>query len=229
MTSVSPAIEEADPATPIAEAVEPRLVSETGVAARIATTITPVLEERGFRLVRVMVSGLDGGTVQVMAERPDGSMPIDDCETLSRTLSPLLDAADPIDHAYHLEVSSPGLDRPLVRRSDFARHIGAVLKVELTMPLEGRRRFRGALLGIEGDSARLAADFDPDNPVLLRFDDMADARLVVTDELIAASLRRGKSQLRATRRPGHAPSSRRGAPNSGRTSRPAPTPGITEE
>ncbi len=79
MTSVSSATEEADPATPTAEAVEPRLVSETGVAARIATTITPVLEERGFRLVRVKVSGLDGGTVQVMAERPDGSMPIEDC------------------------------------------------------------------------------------------------------------------------------------------------------
>jgi ribosome maturation factor RimP len=181
---------------------EPRLVAETGIAARVAAVVAPVLDGLGFRLVRAKVSGLDGCTVQIMAERPDGSMPIEDCEAVSRALSPVLDIADPIDHAYRLEISSPGLDRPLARRSDFERHVGAVVKVELATAMDGRRRFRGVLLGIEGDAARLRTEPDLDGAVLLRFDDMADARLVVTDELIAASLRRGKSEQRAARRAG---------------------------
>jgi ribosome maturation factor RimP len=96
--------------------------------------------------------------VQIMAERPDGTMNIDDCETLSRALSPVLDVADPIERAYRLEISSPGLDRPLVRRSDFDRHVGSTIKVEMTIAVEGRRRFRGSLVGTEGDSARLCDD-----------------------------------------------------------------------
>jgi ribosome maturation factor RimP len=185
-----------------AAVAEPRLVTETGIAARVAAVVAPVLGGLGFRLVRAKVSGLDGCTVQIMAERPDGSMPIEDCEAVSRALSPVLDIADPIDHAYRLEISSPGLDRPLVRRSDFERHAGAVVKVELATAMDGRRRFRGVLLGIEGDAVRLRPEPDLEGAVLLRFDDMADARLVVTDELIAASLRRGKSEQRAARRGG---------------------------
>jgi ribosome maturation factor RimP len=180
---------------------EPRLVAETGVASRVAAIVAPVLMALGFRLVRVKVSGLDGCTVQVMAERPDGSMAIEECETVSRALSPVLDVADPIDQAYRLEISSPGLDRPLARRSDFERHIGQVVKVELTVALEGRRRFRGVLAGVEGDAARLRIEDDADDAaeVLLRFDDMADAKLVLTDDLIAAALRRGKSEDGAAR------------------------------
>jgi ribosome maturation factor RimP len=143
-----------------------------------------------------------------MAERPDGSMQIDDCEAISRALSPVLDVADPIDRAYRLEISSPGLDRPLVRRSDFERHAGQQVKIELEVALEGRKRFRGLLLGVEGAGARIRSDDAKDGAAefVLPFDDMADAKLVLTDELIAASLRRGKSEVRAARR-GRAPPS----------------------
>jgi ribosome maturation factor RimP len=105
-------------------AAEPRLIAEPGLSARVAAVVEPVLEGLGYRLVRVHVSGADGCTVQVMAERPDGTMTIEDCEVASRALSPVLDVADPVDRAYRLELSSPGLDRPLVRRSDFERYAG---------------------------------------------------------------------------------------------------------
>jgi ribosome maturation factor RimP len=181
---------------------EPRLVAETGVASRVAAVAAPVLADLGFWLVRVAVSGLDGCTVQVMAERPDGSMGIEECEAISRALSPVLDVADPIERAYRLEISSPGIDRPLVRRSDFERHAGQVVKVELATAVAGRRRFRGVLAGIEGEAVRLRLDNGPDGEttVLLPVDDIAEARVVLTDDLIAASLRRGKSAARAGRR-----------------------------
>jgi len=140
-TDAIPAVD-AGPIDPSALA-EPRLIAETGLAARVAAVVSPVLEGLGFRLVRVKISGLDGCTVQIMAERPDGSMSIEECEAVSRALSPVLDVADPIDRAYRLEISSPGLDRPLMRRSDFQRHIGNVVKIELAVALNGRRRFRG--------------------------------------------------------------------------------------
>src|ERR1700729_4384302 len=125
---------------------EPRVIADTGVAARVATICAPILLELGFRVVRVRVSANAGCTVQVMAERPDGSMSIEECETASRALSPVLDAADPIDRAYQLEMSSPGLDRPLVRRSDFERHAGAEVKIELAVAAaDGRPGFRGGL------------------------------------------------------------------------------------
>ena len=129
---------------------EPRLIVEQGIAARVAAVAEPVLLGIGYRLVRVRVSGLDGCTVQIMAERPDGAMAVEDCESVSRALSPVLDVADPIDRAYRLEVSSPGMDRPLVRRSDFERFAGHEVKIELSAPLAGRRRFRGLLSGMEG-------------------------------------------------------------------------------
>jgi len=174
---------------------EPRLIAETGVASRIAAMVAPVLTDLGFRLVRVRISGLDGCTVQIMAERPDGTMAIEECEAVSRAISPVLDVADPIDRAYRLEISSPGLDRPLVRRSDFERHIGEVVKVELAAALEGRRRYRGNLVAVDDVAARIRLEGGPEGAtdVPLRFDDMADARLVLTDDLIAAALRRGKS------------------------------------
>src|SRR6185369_15082717 len=134
---------------------EPRLIVEQGIAARVAALAGPVLSGLGYRLVRVRVSGTSGITVQIMAERPDGSMAIEDCEAASRALSPVFDAEDPIDREYRLEISSPGIDRPLVRRSDFARYAGHEAKVEMAVAQDGRKRFRGILLGNEGDSARL--------------------------------------------------------------------------
>lgn len=175
---------------------EPRLIAEQGIAARVATIAEPVLEGLGYRLVRVRVSGLAGCTVQIMAERPDGTMTIEGCETVSRALSPVLDVEDPIDRAYRLEISSPGIDRPLVRRSDFARYAGHVVKVEMLVPIEGRRRFRGVLLGVEGDAARIRRDdatAGMEADILLPIADMAEARLVLTDALVAESLKRGKA------------------------------------
>jgi len=181
------------------ETSEPRLIVEQGVAARVATIAEPVLLGIGYRLVRVRISGLDGCTVQIMAERPDGTMTVADCETVSRALSPVLDVADPIDRAYRLEVSSPGMDRPLVRRSDFERFAGHQLKVELAVAIDGRRRFRGLLLGVEGEAARIRRDDAAPgeaSEVLLPIEDMAEAKLLLTDALIAESLRRGKETRR---------------------------------
>src|SRR6187549_3353007 len=112
---------------------EPRLITEQGVAARVAAIATPVLTGMGYRLVRVRISGTSGCTVQIMAERPDGSMLIEDCEAASRALSPVFDVEDPIDREYRLEVSSPGIDRPLVRRSDFERYAGHEAKIEMAL------------------------------------------------------------------------------------------------
>ena len=174
---------------------EPRLIIEQGVAARVAALATPVLTGLGYRLVRVRVSGTSGCTVQIMAERPDGGMAIEDCEAASRALSPVFDVEDPIDREYRLEISSPGIDRPLVRRSDFERHAGHEMKVEMAVAREGRKRFRGVLLGVEGEAARLrrkdAAEGE-ETDVLLPIADMAEARLVLTDALIRKSLRRDK-------------------------------------
>ena len=167
---------------------EPRLIVEQGMAARVAAIATPVLTGLGYRLVRVRVSGTSGCTVQIMAERPDGTMVIEDCEAASRALSPVFDVEDPIDSEYRLEVSSPGIDRPLVRRSDFERYAGHEMKVEMAVALEGRKRFRGVLLGVEGEAARLrrkdAAEGEAAD-VLLPIADMAEARLVLTDALVA--------------------------------------------
>jgi len=183
------------------DAGEPRLIVEPGLAARVAAIAEPVLHDLGYRLVRVRISGMTGCTVQVMAERPDGTMTIDDCEAVSRVLSPVLDVADPVDRAYRLEISSPGIDRPLVRRSDFDRHAGHLAKIEMEIPVAGRKRFRGVLLGTDGDLARLRCDDLPSdaNEIALPIADMADARLVLTDALVTESLKRGKAAEREAR------------------------------
>src|SRR6266702_4907772 len=182
---------------------EPRLVVEPGVAARVSAVAGPVLEGMGYRLVRIRISGEAGCTVQIMAERPDGTMQIEDCEAISRALSPVLDITDPIDRAYRLEISSPGIDRPLVRRSDFERYAGHLVKIEMAVAHQGRKRFRGTLNGVEGDAIRLHRDdirADEDADVLLVMEDIAEARLVLTDEMIAESMRRGKAAERELRR-----------------------------
>src|SRR3979490_1541744 len=135
-----------------------------------------------------------------MAERPDGSMQIEDCEAISRALSPVLDIADPIDRAYRVEGCAPGIDRPLVRRSDFERYAGHLVKIEMAVAHQGRKRFRGTLAGVEGEAVRLHRDdtrAGEDADVLLVMEDIADARLVLTDELIAESMRRGQAAERA--------------------------------
>src|SRR5947207_874160 len=178
---------------------EPRLVVEPGAAARVSAVAGPVLQGMGYRLVRIKISGEAGCTVQIMAERPDGTMQIEDCEAISRALSPVLDVADPIDRAYRLEISSPGIDRPLVRRSDFERFSGHLVKIEMAVAHQGRKRFRGTLEDIEGDAVRLRRDdarTGEDAEVMLVMEDIADARLVLTDELIAESMRRGKAAER---------------------------------
>jgi ribosome maturation factor RimP len=181
---------------------EPRLILDSGLAARVAAIAEPVLEGLELRLVRVRVSGLDGCTVQIMAERPDGSMSIEDCEAATRALSPVLDVADPIERAYRLEISSPGLDRPLVRKSDFDRHAGHLVRIEMEVPVNGRKRFRGILNGTQGDAARLTRDDaapGEEAEVLLAIGDMSEAKLVLTDELVTQALRREKAAEREMR------------------------------
>src|ERR1700736_6656902 len=177
--------------TTASERSEPRLIPETGLAARVAAVAEPVLASLGFRIVRVRISAMSGMTVQIMAERPDGAMSIGDCEGASRALSPVLDVEDVIDRAYRLEISSPGIDRPLVRRSDFERFAGHVVKVEMAVPVDGRKRFRGVLLGAHGEAARIGGeDGKPDQPseFLLPIGDMAEAKLVLTDALVTEAL-----------------------------------------
>ena len=181
-----------------------RFLRETGVAADIAAIVEPVLEDLGFRLVRVKVQG--GGTadriVQLMTERPDGSITIDDCEAISKSISPVLDVADPISGTYRLEISSPGIDRPLVRPSDFEDWSGHEARIELTEPVGGRKRFKGVLEGFEDGEVRIQADTGEHGiqhfglPVHL----ISDAKLVLTDELIREALARAKE--RHSTRPG---------------------------
>src|ERR1700728_388439 len=174
---------------------EPRLITEPGRAARVAALVEPVLAALGYRLVRIRISAFAGCTVQIMADRPDGALAIEDCEAVSRALSPVLDVADPIETAYRLEISSPGIDRPLVRRSDFDRYAGHVAHIETNVLIDGRKRFRGLLLGAEGDNnVRIRMnDATPDSTdVLLPINDMMEAKLVLTDELIADALRRSR-------------------------------------
>ena len=182
---------------------EPRLVIEPGAAARVSAIAGPVLQGMGYRLVRIKISGELGCTVQIMAERPDGTMLVEDCEAISHALSPVLDVADPIERAYRLEVSSPGIDRPLVRRTDFERYEGYLVKIEMAVPVGGRKRFRGLLGAIEGDVVLLEREGarDGEDPITrLPLDDISSANLVLTDELIAESMRRGKQAERDMKR-----------------------------
>ena len=137
----------ADSTSAQSAAHEERLIRESGMDARVAALIEPVLGVAGFRLVRVRSSAQQGMTLQIMAERQDGTMTIEDCEEVSRLVSPLLDVEDVVAQAYHLEVSSPGIDRPLVRPADFEAWAGHEAKIEMAVPVAGRKRFRGALEG----------------------------------------------------------------------------------
>jgi ribosome maturation factor RimP len=177
---------------------EARFISETGVAAEIAALIEPALNDMGFRLVRVTVSKRDGTTVQIMAERPDGTITVEDCADISRNLSPLLDAHDPVTGHYALEISSPGIDRLLVRTSDFEVWAGHEAKVETKELVAGRKRFRGTIQGLDGSEVRIEVSPDQGGPEMrLPIDIIAEARLVLTDELIRETLRRAKKAKKA--------------------------------
>ncbi len=209
MAELTP-LEVADAATPLDE---PRLIEDAGSAMRIGRIAGPVLRDLGLRLVRVKISAAGGATVQIMAERPDGTMTIDDCERASEALSPVFDAEDIMTQAYRLELSSPGIDRPLVRLSDFERAAGHEAKMEMATPVNGRKRFRGRIeavcLGPDGPSVRLVvADDRSETAFDLPVAAMGEARLVLTEDLIRAALRREKAALKeAKRRPGAEPKS----------------------
>lgn len=167
----------------------PSLLAKTPMDRRIAEIVRPTVEGAGLELVRVRVMGGDTLTLQVMAERPDGTMEIEDCASLSRQLSALLDVEDPIDREYNLEVSSPGIDRPLTRLEDFETYAGHEAKLETAELINGRRRYKGPLLGLEDGRIRIRVETAGD--VTLDFEDLSDAKLVLTDALIEESLRRG--------------------------------------
>ena len=168
-----------------------RFTRETGAAREVADLAEPLLEELGFRLVRVKVSGRDGGTVQVMAERPVGQMTIEDCAQISRKLSSLLDALDPMPGGYQLEVSTPGIDRPLVRPSDFASFTGHEAKVELKELVDGRKRFKGRIEGVAKDEALLRIDLpgsEEPQVIGIPFSLISEAKLVADQAGFRADL-----------------------------------------
>lgn len=187
-----------------------RFLMETGVAAEVAALAEPVLEEFGLRLVRVLMSGRDGGTVQIMIDRAGSDVTVEDCADASRAISPLLDAHDPIPGRYHLEVSSPGIDRPLVRPSDFDEWAGHEAKLELREPVDGRKRFRGVIDGYDAaaDELRLIVTLEgKSEPDILGFRAamIESAKLVMTDALMAASqARRTVSEDNGSDAPGGA-------------------------
>lgn len=164
------------------------MVAKAPIDQRLARIVKPTVEGMGFALVRLRLMGGKRATLQIMAERPDGTMEVDDCAELSRAVSAVLDVEDPIEREYTLEVSSPGIDRPLTRLEDFDRWEGFEAKLETEEAIEGRKRFKGILAGVEGTEVLIEID---QGTIGLEFDWLADAKLVLTDDLVTESLRRG--------------------------------------
>ena len=165
------------------------LIAKTAIDRRLAEIITPVIEDLGFELVRVRLQGGKTATLQIMADRPEGGINVDDCGDISVAVSATLDVEDPIEEAYHLEVSSPGIDRPLTRLKDFETFEGYEAKLETNQPIDGRKRFKGELAGVEGDEVLINIE---EGTIGLNFDWLSDAKLVLTDELIKEMLRQKK-------------------------------------
>ena len=166
---------------------EKRYIKETGLEARVSRIVEPVANSLGFSLVRVKITQENGMTLQIMAEDENGRFTIVNCETLSKDLSPVLDVEDPIDREYHLEVSSPGIDRPLVRKRDFAAYIGHDVKIELSDMINGRKRFRGFIKAVDDEAVTITlpdapGGTDPDHRLL--FTTIGEAKLVMTDALM---------------------------------------------
>ena len=180
-----------------------RIVRESGIDARVAAIVQPVLRGMGFRLVRARLMGQNGLTLQIMAEREDGTMSVEDCEEVSRAISPALDMEDPIEKAYHLEVSSPGIDRPLVRKSDFSAHVGHEAKIETSVLVGDRKRFRGRIAeagpdDVVLDSSRPAYGAEPS--VRIPYGSISEARLVLTDDLVRDALSRDNKARKEARK-----------------------------
>ena len=167
------------------------LIAKATIDRRLAEIITPVIEDLGFELVRVRyMAGTKQKTVQIMAEKPEGGIEVDDCAKISTAISAVMDVEDPIEDEYALEVSSPGIDRPLTRLKDFDVWQGYEAKIETTEMIDGRRRFKGELAGVEGDEVLITIE---EGTIGLHFDWLSDAKLVLTDELIREMLRQRKA------------------------------------
>lgn len=180
------------------EQTQPRAIKEEGQEARIAAIVEPEIEALGFRLVRVKLLGQNGLTLQIMAERDDGTMSVEDCEAVSKTLSPVLDIEEPISGAYNLEISSPGIDRPMVRLSDFVSWCGHVAKMETRYLVNNRKRYKGIILGVDGETINFRYEEDGTiNEFSLNIHDIANARLVMSDDLIREALQRDKALRKA--------------------------------
>jgi len=174
---------------------EPRIIVETGLDLRVAEIIEPVIGSMDYRLVRVRLLNQNGLTLQVMAERNDGTMTVVDCETISTAISPVLDVEDPVDKAYHLEVSSPGIDRPMVRKSDFARWQGHIVKCETSIMIDNRKRFRGKIVETNDEGFTIERDqvaYGEAPSVTIPFTALSEAKLILTDDLIRDALRADK-------------------------------------
>ena len=166
------------------------LIAKTAIDRRLAEIVTPAIEGLGFELVRIRLMGGLTKTLQVMADRPEGGIDVDDCGKISTAVSAVLDVEDPIEEAYHLEVSSPGIDRPLTRLKDFDLWDGYEARIETSEMIEGRKRFKGFLRGTEGDEVLIEIE---EGTIGLKFDWLADAKLILTDELITEMLRQKKA------------------------------------
>ncbi|WP_027165901.1 ribosome maturation factor RimP [Mesorhizobium sp. WSM3224] len=203
--------------TAAASEADDRIIRESGIDARIALIVQPVLKAIGFRLVRVHLTGQNGLTLQIMAEREDGTMTVEDCEEVSRAVSPALDVDDPIEKAYHLEVSSPGIDRPLVRKSDFTTWTGHLVKLETSVLVADRKRFKGKIAEADADGILIERDkaaYGEEPTVRVPYDAIAEARLVLTDDLIRDALSKdNRARKEAKKRRGEAEDAAAGEEN----------------
>ena len=171
------------------------LIAKAAIDRRLAEIISPVIEDMGYELVRIRLMSGKSTTLQIMADKPDGGIEVDDCAEISNAVSAVLDVEDPILDAYALEVSSPGIDRPLTRLKDFDTFEGYEAKVETSELIDGRRRFKGMLAGIDGEEVliNLPGDGGEEVTIGLQFDWLSDAKLVLTDDLIKEMLRQRKA------------------------------------
>lgn len=170
------------------------LIAKTAIDRRLAEIVTPVIEGLGFELVRVRLMGGKTRVLQIMADRPEGGIEVDECARISTAVSAVLDVEDPIDDQYVLEVSSPGIDRPLTRLKDFEMWKGWEARLETSELIDGRRRFKGTLAGAEDDEVLIEIEEAGETLTIgLRFDWLSDAKLILTDELIAEMLRQKKA------------------------------------
>lgn len=166
------------------------LIAKTAIDRRLAEIVTPTIEGLGYELVRIRLMGGNTKTLQIMADKPEGGIDVSDCGKISVAVSALMDVEDPIEDAYNLEVSSPGIDRPLTRLKDFDAWKGYEAKIETSELIEGRKRFKGLLAGTEGDEVLVEIE---EGTIGLKFEWLADAKLVLTDELITEMLRQKKA------------------------------------